>query len=147
MKNKDLLIEENTATHKSKLRRLKPLIFISCVVFFLVLVSLHLLGGWEITRSDITHYDGDLNSSNTKILSVETKFRFDNDCLLFRQSHNSVETFEGNIKDRDVSPLYWQFINSLKFAFTEHVILMLSFFSIAIFTYYLIKVNAEKKGN
>ncbi len=139
MTNEDFLPEENKPNNKNILRRLKTLIFTSCAVFILILAGLHLFGKWSITRDDITHYNGDPNSNNMKFISAETKFTFDNQCLLFRQSHNAVEIFEGDTKKHDTKPSYWQILNSFKFAFDDHLILTLSFLILAMFMYYLLK--------
>jgi hypothetical protein len=148
MKNQDLLIEENKSTNKNILRKLKTLIFTSSAVFFLILTGLHLFGNWSIARDDITHYNGDPDSKDMKFLFAETKFTFNNQCLLFRQSHCAVDFFDGDIKNNAAKPQYWQLLNSFNFVFDDHLIVILSFFILAISIYYLLKrVYRQKAPN
>jgi len=139
MSNQDLLIEDDDPGLKWRLNRLKMSIIIGFLTCLFILFLLHFFGKWSIVRHNITHFNGSADPGNMNFLSAETKFTFNNRCLIFGQSHSVDESFSGYLKGHDLHVMNWQIITSFKFIFADHLILMLLSLMLAIFLYYLFR--------
>lgn len=137
MKNHDLLGEEHKPSRRV-LFVLRKWILLTAVTLLILLFCLHFLGFWTSSDTEITTKSG-------KIATKSVGFFYNNQCLLFNQSHQG-EVFQSEEEYRNGSDSFlWIILNSFRFTFVDHGLIWWIFGGAAFAIYGFIDLRLDKQ--
>jgi hypothetical protein len=138
-----ILLARNIKISRRKVIRAFVINTLFCV---LLIFSLHLFGEWTISDGIIQPINSSslFKDSSTSSLVMGTTTILDcyNECLLFKQTHQTVIYMEEDRKDFEFAVSHFRVVSSLKFTFENHLlaILLISLLAIPI-SYFLLRIK------
>lgn len=104
---------------------------LGCVMF------LHFFGDWSTSRT--------VTISSEEEMSRETKYSYENKCLLFKQSHLAEVSDSGKGYNRNSNNLLRIVLNSFRFTFTGHIVSWLIIIGTLIILYWFADSNKNRE--
>ena len=120
--NEQAMLSEEKNTGRKVLRKERRQLFTVFICLVLIVIFLHLFGNWSTSHITTSRNNG------TELISREIKYTYDNDCLLFNESHT------GEVPNNSNS-LLWIVLNSFRFTFVDHFIFWLASAGVTLILY------------